>query len=50
MVYYSSISGIFEMWVCDVFEYKNPYDEDICEECGSYQETAYDAIADEDDE
>lgn len=51
MVYHSSISGIFEMWVCDVFEYKNPYDEDICEECGSYrEETAYDAIADEDDE
>lgn len=50
MVYYSSISGIFEMWVCDVFEYKNPYDEDICEECGSYsEEPAYDAIADEDD-
>jgi len=38
------------MWICPVCEHKNPEDEDICEECGSYsEEPAYDAIADEDD-
>ena len=39
------------MWICPVCEHKNPEDEDICEECGSYrEETSYDAVADEDDE
>jgi len=35
------------MWICEICNHKNPNNEDICEECGSYrEETSYDAIAD----
>jgi uncharacterized membrane protein YvbJ len=31
------------MWTCEICGHKNPDEEDICEECGSYkEEPAYD--------
>jgi RNA polymerase subunit RPABC4/transcription elongation factor Spt4 len=39
------------MWTCEICGHMNPDETNICEECGSYrEESAYDAIADEDDE
>ena len=39
-----------EMWICDACGHENPDEEDVCCNCGSpREESAYDAIADEED-